>query len=146
MPRVIRVFLFLVLLIVIILSGQSKVTAQNFGTLRGNVTDSLSGESLPFANILIEGTLWGSSADLKGNYIITGIPSEKNYRVKISYLGYKTKFEKIFIATDQITQLRVALSQEIIRLQTIEKFGDKYEKPNETDLGLQKISIKEIEN
>jgi len=144
MPRVILVFLFFPLLI-IILSSQSKIIAQNFGTLRGNVTDSLSGESLPFANILIEGTFLGASADLKGNYIITGIPSEKNYRVKITYLGYKTKFEKIFIATDQITQLRVALSPEIIRLQTIEKIGDKYDKPNETDLGLQRISIREIE-
>ena len=145
MPRVIRVFLLSLLLILIVLPSQSKIIAQNIGTLRGSVTDSLSGESLPFANILIEGTFFGASADLKGNYIITGIPSEKSYQVKISYLGYKAKFENVFIAANQITQLRVSLSPETIRLQTIEKIGDKYDKPNETDLGLQRISIREIE-
>ncbi|MCJ7554971.1 MAG: TonB-dependent receptor, partial [Ignavibacteriaceae bacterium] len=124
----------------------NNLLGQNIGTLRGTLTDSLSGEALPFANVLIDGTLLGASTDLRGNFIITGIPSEKKYQVRISYLGYKTKTINIFIAQDQITQLRVELSPEIIRLQAIEKIGEKYDKPNETDLGLQQISIREIEH
>ena len=140
-----RVVFFLFFVILFILSIPWETEAQKIGTLRGNVSDSLSGESLPFANILIEGTYLGASADSKGNFIITGVPAEKNYRVKISYLGYKAKFKNVFIVTNQITQLRVVLSPETIRLQTIEKIGDKYDKPNETDLGLQRINIREIE-
>lgn len=145
MPQI-KYFAHLRFLFLTTLFFTNNLLGQNIGTLRGTLTDSLSGEALPFANVLIDGTLLGASTDLRGNFIITGIPSEKKYQVRISYLGYKTKTINIFIAQDQITQLRVELSPEIIRLQAIEKIGEKYDKPNETDLGLQQISIREIEH
>ncbi|MCK7526215.1 MAG: carboxypeptidase-like regulatory domain-containing protein [Ignavibacteriales bacterium] len=40
---------------------------------------------------MIEGTFLGASADLNGNFVVTGIPSPKNYLVKISYLGYDSQ-------------------------------------------------------
>lgn len=123
----------------------NNIFAQSLGTLRGNVSDSLSGEALPFANILIEDISVGASADSKGNFIITGLNAGKSYKIKISFLGYKTEYYVIQIVENQITNLRSKLSPEAIRMQSIEKTGEKYNKPNETDLSLQRISIKEIE-
>lgn len=137
--------LYLAALIVNIFLGSFSTIAQNYGTLRGNISDSLSGEALPFANVLIVGANLGASADLKGNFTITGLPAGKEYRVKFSYLGYKTIFDTVTILEDKISNLRIKLSPEAIRLQTIEKIGEKYDKPNETDLSLQRISIREIE-
>jgi len=136
---------FNILIAFLILISLSKTEAQKLGTLRGSVTDSLSGEALPFANILLQGTNIGASADLKGNFIIPGIPSEKNYTAVVSYLSYSPKEIQVKINQNQITQLRVELAPSAIRFEAVEKIGDKYDRPNETDIGLQKLTIREIE-
>lgn len=136
---------FKVLIALLILIGLSKTEAQKIGTLRGSVTDTLSGEALPFANILLKGTNIGASADLKGNFTIPGIPSEKTYTALVSYLSYSPKEIQIQIFEDQITQLRIELAPSAIRLEAVEKIGQKYDRPNETDIGLQKLTIREIE-
>ena len=139
--RLIRLFFFVLAFVFF----QYNNFAQSIGTLRGSVSDSLSGEALPFANILIENTSFGSAADSKGNFIIAGIPANKLYTVKVSFLGYKSQRYKITLVPDQITNLRAKLSLEAIKMQAIEKTGERYDKPNETDLSLQRISIREIE-
>lgn len=123
----------------------SVLIAQNTGSLRGTITDSLTGEALPFSNLMLEGTNFGASADLNGNFIISGIPGGKNYTLKASYLSYSTKRIKINIPAGQVIQLRIELSPSTVTLQTIEKIGEKQVRPNETDLGLQKMNIRDIE-
>jgi len=145
MLRPIRELSFIFLFTISILFSHNSILAQGTGTLRGNVIDSLSGEALPFSNILIEGTFLGASADLNGNFVVTGILSQKNYLVKISYLGYDSQIIPVYIDANQITTLRVKLSPQTIRLEEIEKIGDKYDKPNETDISLQRLNIREIE-
>lgn len=124
---------------------QNNSNAQSYGTLRGNVTDSLSGEALPFANILVENTSFGTATDAKGNFIITGLKTGKAYKVRVSFLGYKDEFYVVDIETNQITTLRAKLILQAVKLQAIEKTGEKYNRPNETDLSLQRLTIREIE-
>lgn len=133
------------LVCVIIVISCLKIDAQKLGTLRGSVTDSLTGEALPFANILLKDTRFGASADLKGNFTIPGIPAPKKYFAVVSYLSYSSKEILIDIQPDQITQLRIELAPSAIRLEAVEKIGEKYDRPNETDIGLQKLTIRQIE-
>jgi hypothetical protein len=119
--------------------------AQNTGALRGTVSDSLTGEALPFSNVILEGTNYGASADLNGNFIISGIPAGKNYILIVSYLSYTKKKIKVSVAKGQLLQMRVDLSPTTVMLQTVEKIGEKQARPNETDLGLQKLNIRDIE-
>ena len=58
------------------------------GKIAGQVHDSQTGEPLPGANIIIEGTHWGTAADLNGNYVILNI-RPGSYTLKISMMGYK---------------------------------------------------------
>ncbi len=146
MPRVIRVLILSFLLILIVLPSQSKIIAQNIGTLRGSVTDSISGEALPFTNILLENTSIGVSTDAKGYFVITGIPADQIYSIKVSFMGYDTKIFDILIKVNEITPIQVLLSPGKIQLQDIEKIGNKYKQLNETDLGLEKIDIRKIES
>lgn len=118
--------------------------AQNYGTLRGNIADSLTGESLPYSNLLLEGTALGASADLNGNFTIPGIPA-KNYDLRVSYVGYQTRIIPVVIKPGEMTQVRINLFPSSVQLQTIEMIGEKMTQPNETNLGLQKIDIREIE-
>ncbi len=122
-----------------------NIYAQNTGALRGTVTDSLSGEALPFSNLILEGTNFGASADLNGNFIISGVPANKNYTLIASYLSFSTKRIKVVIPKGEVVQLHIELAPSAVTLQTVEKIGEKQVRPNETDLGLQKLNIRDIE-
>lgn len=138
-------FNFTVKVFIVILLFSIKIIPQQFGTLRGTVLDSLSGEPLPFTNINIENTSIGTSTNANGYFVITNIPANQTYTVKVSFIGYISKRIKAEIKENQITQLTVHLSPGQIQIQTIEKISEKYKQPNETDLGLQKIDIRKIE-
>ncbi len=57
-------------------------------TLKGQILDSASNESLPLATIYLNNTTTGTSSDLEG-YFSLNIPAG-SYEVIISYTGYKT--------------------------------------------------------
>lgn len=68
----------------------STIHAQGRGRLVGVVTDSTSGESLPGANLWIDGTVIGTSTDLDGRYRLSNVPAGKQ-TVVFSYIGYEQK-------------------------------------------------------
>ncbi len=80
-------FRFLILPM-IFLSLTQIFLAQEKGNLKGIVKDAQSGEALVGANIYLKGTSIGSATDIKGKYIIRGIPAGK-YKLKASFLGYQ---------------------------------------------------------
>jgi hypothetical protein len=130
------------ILLFLIING---ISFAQTGSLRGVVTDTLKGEALPYANILIEGTNLGASADLNGNFTITGIPANKEYNVRFSYVGFHTKYLKVLIKPNAIVQLLAELVPSSIQLQAIELIGEKTKRPNETNIGLQKLTARELE-
>ena len=103
---------FLLLIIVL----QIHLIAGTTGKLTGKVTDSQTGDPLPGANILINGTNIGGAADPDGNFIILNIPPG-TYDVRVSYLGYETVLvEGVKIIVDQTTNLPVQLSPKSIEV------------------------------
>lgn len=121
------------------------LTAQDFGKLRGFVTDSTSGEVLPYANAFIEEISAGASTDIRGQFLITNIPAGKNYDVIISFIGYESKTLNVFIGANKITEIHVSLSPSGVTLSTVEKLGEKSSEINATDIGLQTIDIRQLE-
>ncbi|MBQ2025922.1 MAG: carboxypeptidase-like regulatory domain-containing protein, partial [Paludibacteraceae bacterium] len=57
-------------------------------TFTGTVTDSITGETLPFISIRIANTMYGDETDLDGNFSIN---AEETDRLEFTFLGYKTK-------------------------------------------------------
>ena len=114
------------------------------GSLRGFVTDSSNGEQISYANVIIKGTRFGSSTNNRGYYYIPSIPVGK-HKVIISFMGYKTKEVEVNISNDEITQLNIKLSPVPVQMQELSVFGQKTAKENETDLGLEKITPKQID-
>jgi hypothetical protein len=62
-------------------------------SVKGNISDGTSGESLSFANIRIAGTTIGTAANLEGNFEIKLKPG--NYSLITSFIGYKSDTVKI---------------------------------------------------
>ena len=79
------------------------------GKIAGNVFDQSTGEPLPGANVIVVGTLMGTSTDVDGFYFIINIPPGV-YSVSVSYMGYEkmTKSE-VMVMADLTTSIDFSL-------------------------------------
>jgi hypothetical protein len=84
------------------------------GTLKGVVTDAMSGESIPFANVIIEkngNQTAGTTTDFDGNYTIKPI-EPGNYIIKATFVGYGTvEITGVIISANKITFQDVKLQE-----------------------------------
>ncbi|MDZ7260547.1 MAG: TonB-dependent receptor [candidate division KSB1 bacterium] len=104
--------LFLVLLI-FVLVVPTLLQAQ-VGKIRGTVKDAETGDPLPGANVVLEGTSIGAASDLNGVYIILNVPPGK-YNLVTSFIGYKTmKLEGLAVHSGSTTSADITLSPEVI--------------------------------
>lgn len=91
-----------------ILYGQFQVSG---------IVEETDGTPLIGANIIIEGTFLGTSAVLSGEFVFKNV-NKGNYVLKVSYLGYETRREKINLQKDLIVKIvlerSVYLADEII--------------------------------
>ena len=104
---------FLLLLLVIALGAKG----QNY-TIKGTVTDSITGEPLPYVAVILKGTTIGATTDLDGVFTLSS--SSKVRTIQVSYLGYsekelkfipgKTKHMKI-----QLAPTGIELSEVIVK-------------------------------
>jgi len=116
-PRVLIAF-FLLVLPGLLLAGTG-------GKIAGKVTDAKTGEALPGANVVIDGTSMGSSTDLEGNYVILNVPPG-NYNLLISFIGYKrSEVQGIRVSTDFTTRVDVKLEEGEISLEPVIVQGER---------------------
>jgi TonB-dependent receptor len=79
------------------------------GKISGTILDAKTGETLPGATALIEGTTKGASADFDGKFVLTGVPVGK-INLVISYISYTTKkIEGIEVKENDVTDINVLL-------------------------------------
>ncbi|MFH0989482.1 MAG: TonB-dependent receptor [bacterium] len=118
--------------------------AQEKGTVRGIVTDSLNGQPIGYVNLVIKGTRMGASSSSSGYYLIPAIPEGKQLIV-VSHLSYESKTVAVNIQKNSIMQLNVQLIPRDIQSNDVIITGERPSRPNAPDLGLQTISTKEVE-
>ena len=87
------------------------VQGQNW-TVQGVVTDSITGEALPYVSILVKGTTTGSATDDAGRFSFA-VPSA-SATLEISYMGYRTK--ELKLSPRRLRNLNVQLAQSEITL------------------------------
>ena len=75
----------------------TQIVAQTSGSIRGKVTDKKTGDSLPFANVVVKGTNAGASTNIDGSFEIRGL-EPGTYTIVVSLVGHETR---------QITGLKV---------------------------------------
>ena len=122
----------------------SPTFSQSPGSIRGFVKDSTNGETLAFSNALIKELNTGTSADNKGIFIITAVPPG-SYTILVSYVGYQSKEIKAKVEANKLTQIDFFLQPNSIEIETVEKVGERVAESNATDLGIEKIVVKDLE-
>lgn len=83
--------------------------------IKGLVTDSVSGEALPYVSLILEGTTTGTTTDLDGNFLLNS-PSRVRTLV-VSYLGYNQK--KITVNLNRTNDLKIQLAPSSIELDEV---------------------------
>ncbi len=112
------------------------ISAQT-GRISGTILDSKTGETLPGATALIEGTTKGASADFDGKFSINNVPVGKVTLI-INYISYDSKKitnieVKAGDATDVNVQLNPSTSQDLAEVEVVVTLN----KENNTALILQ---------
>lgn len=84
------------------------------GTLQGTVTDESTGETVPFANVVILQAghqITGAATDFDGNYKIKSIRPGNDYVVKTSAVGFTAQEKRgVIVKSDQIVFVNFKLS------------------------------------
>ena len=82
-------------------------------TIRGFVYDKATGEPILFTNVYLAGTIYGSSTDINGYFVITGV-KPGTYTLKITTIGYDTLQEDLNLKAGDIITRKYYLSERSI--------------------------------
>jgi hypothetical protein len=115
------------------------------GTIRGRVFNQDTNEPLPFTNLIIYGTNIGSTSDLDGNFLFTGI-NPGFVRLAVSSVGFETRItEEFMVSNSRAAFIEVGLKEVKVELETIEVRASPFERREESPVSLRRLGIKEIE-
>ncbi|MBT8182502.1 MAG: TonB-dependent receptor [Eudoraea sp.] len=107
MKYIVNPFIFRIVIFVLLsLLGISNLFSQQ-NRITGVILD---GEiPVPFANIYLQGTEFGTSSDKNGEFTIANIP-DGNYKIKTSVLGYTPYSQKVTLANNKVLLLNISLN------------------------------------
>lgn len=105
------------LLLLLLIPG--VVFAQS-GKLKGTVVDQKSKEPLIGANIVLEGTSYGSATDVNGVFLILNVPPG-TYTIKGSYVGYKSlTVSNVRVNANITSTIDLELTSEDVQVQVVD--------------------------
>ncbi len=129
-------------LVLFLVFGASALIAQNNASISGTVKDA-SGEPIPGANVLLQGTLKGTITDFDGNYTISEIENG-TYVVEVSYVGFKNNTVSVTV-TGAVNQDFV-LVEDLLSLSEVVVTGAANPKTKlESSIAVTTMGAKEIE-
>ncbi|MEO1630118.1 MAG: carboxypeptidase-like regulatory domain-containing protein, partial [Bacteroidota bacterium] len=99
--------LLLAVVVVVLLLASPPALAQETGKLVGIVTDD-TGEPLPGANVVLDGTKHGAATDIDGAFVLLDVPPG-TYDVTASFVGFERRTQQVVIAAGAALALDFAL-------------------------------------
>lgn len=106
---------FVSLLLLIFLISEPVYAQQNSVFISGTILDSESGETLPSATILVEGTYSGTISNPEGEFTIEA--ERLPLTLQIRYIGYRTT--RIYITEETAFPLRIMLERAVTEMEEI---------------------------
>jgi len=115
------------------------------GIIKGKVFNAKSNEPLEFANILIQGTLIGSTSDLDGNFIFTGI-DPGFVRLVVSSVGFETAISsEVQVQGNQTSFIDIPVNEAAFAIQEVVVRKNINVKRIESPISVLSIGVQEIE-
>jgi hypothetical protein len=115
------------------------------GSIKGRIFDESNNEPVPFASIILFGTTIGSTSDLDGNFLFTGL-TPGFIRLSVSAVGFEPKVTEDLMVTNAKTSfLDIAMTPKDINLQEVVIKASPFTRTEESPLSLRTLQISEIE-
>lgn len=128
----------------IVLSVVSIAFAQK-GIIKGKVYNAKSNEPIEFANIVIQGTTIGSTSDLDGNFVFTGI-QPGFVRLVVSSVGFETtESPEIQVQGNQTSFVDIAVPEASFVIKEVTVNQNLNLKRIESPVSVLSIGVQEIE-
>lgn len=97
------------LILLFLLIASTFTYAQDLGTIVGKLTDKeYNNEPLAFANIIIKGTLKGTTSDFDGLYSLENL-EPGDYILQYSFVGYETQELPVTVVAGKVTEVNVPM-------------------------------------
>lgn len=114
---------------IILLLTSGNILAQNgFGEITGTVTDAVTRQPLPGANVIILGTNFGDAADIEGKFSIKNVPAGM-YQLRASIIGYTSRVKTdVMIQPGKQTQVDFELTPQTIEIENVVVTADYFGK------------------
>lgn len=121
--------------------------AQNYQTLRGNVTEEYGNQAIPYATITLVGKqgTTGCMTDSLGNFVLNGVAAGR-YDLKVSYVGYEPfVMKELLVGSGRELQLDIKMreSSTAINEVIVRPRINKQEPLNQMSLGGRMLSVEE---
>jgi len=98
--------------------AEPDLITKNGSKAEGFITDQSGSEPLVGANVFILNTTLGTSTDANGHYELINIPVG-NQEIVVSFMGYKSRQQKIDVKLDQTLNLDFKLAPSLLETSTI---------------------------
>lgn len=132
-------FIQLIFLSLITISSYSQTAS-----IEGTIIDQTTNEPLPFVNVVVLGTNIGSTTDIAGKFLITGL-QEGEVKLNASFIGYAPfESELIKVKNGSASEVNFSFQSTQTELEEVVISVSPFERPEEATMSMQKISIDEI--
>lgn len=134
-----------VLLSSVLLSLLPLFVAAQSGTIKGRVFNKENNEPLPFTNIVVFGTNIGSTADLDGNFIFTGL-QPGFIKLSATSVGFEAYITEEFQLTNSRTSfINIPMKPTTIDLEKVVIEASPFRKTEESPVSMRTLGIADIE-
>jgi len=97
----------------------ANLLSQHHGTMRGKVVENKNDQPIFGVNILIKGTLIGTSTDREGRFEIKDIPPGI-YAIFVSHIGYKNKtLDQVTITSGSDIEMNITLKESVVEMNPV---------------------------
>ena len=136
-------FKHLIKTIIVFVFSISVGHSQTSGKISGKILDKKDGSPLVGANIIIDQTQAGTSADEEGYFNLINVSPGK-YTVRIMMIGYETvTIEDVVVSVNRTTSLDIDLKQSIIEGQEVVIYASKFSRKKDQTSTVKNISSEE---
>ncbi len=130
---------------ILLLLSYPILFAQNNGILEGRIYNANNNEPLAFATIAIFGTTIGSTSDLDGRFLLTGL-KPGFVELRASSVGFETYIsEAIQVTNARKAFIEIPLQEANLKLEEVTIKASPFRKSDESPVSLRRIDIAEIE-
>ncbi|MEI6683865.1 MAG: DUF5686 family protein [Bacteroidota bacterium] len=100
----------LLLLCLVIVSPMAAGQITSPTTVRGKVTDLITGEPIPLATVVFIKTTTGTTSDLNGNFLLSG--KKSSGRIQVACMGYESAEMPVLTGQPQVLNVRLRPSSQ----------------------------------